>query len=102
MGIRPIISSCNSITEPISQFIDKWLQPYVKKLPSYLKDSTEFINLIETLILPTNCLLASTDVSSLCTNIPHNEGIQNALYFLINDPDTYKYLKQPIPEVLTN
>ena len=44
MGIRPIVSSCNSITEPISQFVDKWLQTYVHKLPSYLKDSTQFMN----------------------------------------------------------
>ena len=48
MGIRPIVSSCNSITEPISQFVDRWLQPHVKTLPSYLKDSTEFLKLIET------------------------------------------------------
>ena len=34
MGIRLIVSSCNSITESISQFVD---QLYVAKLPSYLK-----------------------------------------------------------------
>ena len=31
MGIGPIVSSCNSITERISQFVDRWLQPHVKK-----------------------------------------------------------------------
>ena len=46
MGIRPIVSSVNSITEPISEFVDKWLQTHVHKLPSYLKDFTQFINLI--------------------------------------------------------
>jgi hypothetical protein len=44
MGIRPIVSSCNSITERISQFVDRWLQPHVRKLPSYLKDTTDKIN----------------------------------------------------------
>lgn len=39
MGICPIVLSCESITERISQFVDKWLQPYVKSLPSYVKDS---------------------------------------------------------------
>ena len=101
MGIRPIISSCNSITEPISQFVDKWLQPYVKKLTSYLKDSTDFINLIETLTLPNHCLLASIDVSSLYTNIPHEEGIQSALYYLKTNQETYKYPEHPTPEGLT-
>ena len=52
MGIRPIVSSCNSITKPISQFIDWWLQPHVKNLPSYLKDSTELLKLIETTNYP--------------------------------------------------
>ena len=42
MGIRPIVSNCNSISEPISKFVDKWLLPFVKSLHSYLKDSTEF------------------------------------------------------------
>ena len=61
--IRPIVSSCDGITENISQFVDKWLQPqYVKKLPSYVKDTIEFINQIEATQLPTNCKLASIDV----------------------------------------
>ena len=100
MGIRPIVSSCDSITEKISQFVDKWLQPYVKNLPSYVKDTTEFINQIEATKLPTHCKLASIDVSSLYTNIPHEEGIQSALYFLKNNPDRYKYPEQPNPEIL--
>jgi hypothetical protein len=101
MGIRPIVSSCNSITEPISQFVDKWLQNYVHKLPSYLKDSTQFINLIESQTLPHDCFLASIDVSSLYTNIPHSEGVQSVLHFLSSDPDAYKQPEQPIPEVLS-
>ena len=70
MGIHPIVSSCDSIIEKISQFVDRWLQPYVTSLPSYIKDTTEFINQIEQLKPPTNCKLASIDVSSLYTNIP--------------------------------
>ena len=101
MGIRPIVSSCNSITEPISQFVDRWLQPHVKTLPSYLKDSTEFLKLIETTKFPHRSLLASIDVSSLYTNIPHNDGKQNVLYYLQNNSDNYTRPEQPIPEVLT-
>ena len=46
MGIRPIVSSVNSITENISSFVDFWLQPLVKRLPSFLKDTQHFVNLI--------------------------------------------------------
>jgi len=48
MGIRPIVSSCNSITENISEFVDICLQPLMRDLPSFIKDTTEFIRLIET------------------------------------------------------
>lgn len=84
MGIHPIVSSCESITDKISQFVDRWLQQYVESFPSYVKDTTEFINQIEQIKPPTNCILASIDVSSLYTNVPHEEGIQITLYFLTN------------------
>ena len=90
----------HKLTEKISQFIDKWLQPYVQSLPSYVNDTTEFINLIEQTKLPSNCKLASIDVSSLYTNIPHDEGVQCVLRFLTNSPDKYKYPEQPNPEIL--
>jgi hypothetical protein len=95
-----IISSCNGITEPISQFSDRWLQPHVKNLPSYLRDSTEFLKLIETTKIPSNCILASIDVSSLYTNILHSEGKQSVLYYLQNNPDNYTRAEQPTPDVL--
>ena len=100
MGTRPIVLSCDSITERISQFVDRWQQPYVANLPSYIKDTTEFINQIEQLKLPINCKLASIDVSSLYTNIPHEEGIQSALHFLSNHKESYKHPEQPNPQVL--
>ena len=44
MGIRPIVSSCESPTENISQYVDFWLQPVMKAIPSFLKDTSELIN----------------------------------------------------------
>ena len=37
IGIRPIVLSVNSVTKNISSFVDFWLQPLVKQLPSYLR-----------------------------------------------------------------
>ena len=89
MDIRPIVSSCNSITENISEFVDIWLQPLMRDLPSFIKDTTKFIWLIENTPLPDKCILASTDVSSLYTNIPHHEGKQAAVKALnsVENPD---------------
>lgn len=72
----------------------------MKSLSSYVTDTTEFINQTEQNIHPTHSKLASIDVSSLYTNIPHHEGIQSALHFLKNSPNTYKYLEQPNPEII--
>ena len=52
------------------------------------------------MILPTNCILASIDVSSLYTNIPRDEDIKSALYFLMNHKEQYKHPEQPNPEIL--
>ena len=40
---RPIVSGCDGPTERISAYLDHWLQPLVKSLPSYIKDIKEFI-----------------------------------------------------------
>ena len=69
-------------------------------LETYLKDTTEFINQTEATQLPTNCKLALIDVSSLYTNIPHEEGIQSALHFLRTNPEGYRYPEQPNPHIL--
>ena len=73
MGIRPIVSSCESPTENISQFIDYWLQPIMKGIPSYLKDTTELLNQLNELTIPKDVLLVTIDVKSLYTCIPHKE-----------------------------
>ena len=87
MGIRPIVSSVNSVTENISSFVDGWLNPLVQKLPSYIKDSMEFIKLITTTQVPKDSILVSIDVSSLYTNIPHKDGIEACIGALKNDID---------------
>ena len=71
---RPIISSCDGPTEPISSFVDSLLQPVAKVQKGYLKDTTEFINFIERMKVPKNTFLVSMDVTSLYTNIPQEEG----------------------------
>ena len=61
---RPIISGCNSPTSNLSTYIDFYLKPIVKQLPSYMQDTKHFLRTLRTF-----------DVKSLYTNIPHYEGI---------------------------
>ena len=74
---RPVVSSVRSHTEKLSAYVDEFLKPLAEKLPSYIKDTTDFIICLRSLgKLPNNCYLATLDVSSLYTNIDINEGLK--------------------------
>lgn len=73
---RPVVSSVNSHTEKLSAYVDEFLRPIAEKLPSYIQDTTHFIERIRSLgKLPEKCYLATLDVSSLYTNIDTDEGL---------------------------
>ncbi|XP_021340551.1 uncharacterized protein LOC110441668 [Mizuhopecten yessoensis] len=72
---RPIINSINHPTEKMSQFVDFHLRPFVEHLPSFLKDTTDYLNKTPANNLPEGTLLVTMDVVSLYTNIPHDGGI---------------------------
>ena len=72
---RPIVSQIGSPTEKISGYLDFFLQPFMQKIPSYIKDTGHFLHIIDNLgTIPENALLVTLDVTSLYTNIPINEA----------------------------
>ena len=74
---RPVVSSVNCHTYNISKYVEYHLQPIVKEMLSYVKDTKDFIkklNQVEE--IPEGSLLVTLDVKSLYTNIPNNEGIK--------------------------
>ena len=83
---RPLVASNDSLTEPLSQFVDRHLRPIVTKMPSYLRDTGDFIEHLSKVHIPysTNIILASFDIKSLYTNIPHDYGLEALRFFLDN------------------
>ena len=76
---RPIVSGNSCPTERISSFVDFFLQPLIKDIPSYIKDRTHFLCQLNQLgIIPQGCTLSTLDVASLYTNIPNTKGIKAA------------------------
>ncbi len=69
---RPILLAIGSLTEKkIFAFVDHFLQPHVTSLPSYVKDSVEFVKMIQSIqLLNELCVLVTMDIESLYTNIP--------------------------------
>ena len=95
----PIVSASSHPTECISEFVDYQLNPLVPKLPSYIKDTTHFLQKLHSLPeLPNNCLLVTLDVSSLSTNIPHKEGIHTCRKALESHTNTH--LTEPICDLI--
>ncbi|XP_075435995.1 uncharacterized protein LOC142472734 [Ascaphus truei] len=80
---RPIISGSGTLTENISGWEEGILKPLVRNTPSYIQDTTNLLNKLNAIgPLPTGTLLATMDVGSLYTNIPHEDGISACRYFL--------------------
>ena len=75
---RPVINSSNCHTTCISDYVSHVLQPEVESLPSYVKDTTDFIKKVEGKKVPERSYLVTLDVKALYTNIPHDEGIKAA------------------------
>ena len=103
---RPIMWGCNGPKERISAFVDRLIQPITQKQDSYLKDTTDFLNFIEKTKLPKNTALVSMDVTSLYTNIPHEEGVTTVChayedFYGDKAPIPTKYLREMLYLILT-
>ncbi|KAJ1123259.1 hypothetical protein NDU88_001732 [Pleurodeles waltl] len=73
---RPIVSGIGSILEPLSLFCDFFLQPLVKQIPTYLKDTTDALVLLDSMPFDKNAgLLIMLDVESLYTKIPQETTV---------------------------
>ncbi|XP_064461905.1 uncharacterized protein LOC135372141 [Ornithodoros turicata] len=72
---RPIVSCNATATEKISSFVDHVLKDIPPQLPSYIKDTNHFLQILNQCQPPTSSFLVTLDVSSLYTNISHEDGI---------------------------
>ena len=59
----------------ISAFVDDHLKDLIKKTPSYVRDTSDFIKKVESFQHDSDYFLVTMDVSSLYTSIPNHEGI---------------------------
>lgn len=85
LNSRPIVSTINGVTSKLSKLLDEVLKPYLKLIPSYIKDSYDFLNKLNKDITDDSITLATWDIVSLYTKIPNELGIEAIKYWL-----TYK------------
>ena len=74
---RPVVSSMDCHTSKLSKFVDHYLQPHAKVLPSYVKDTIDFIKKLENVKdTSVDSILVTLDVKAFYTNILNHEGIE--------------------------
>lgn len=86
---RPIVSGCDSLLDPLSKYLDYYLQPLVSQIPSYLKDTQDLIQKIEGTTLSDETGLVTLDITSLYTNITHVEAYRAVSIFLDKRGDLF-------------
>ena len=61
------------LTEYMSAYVDRELQPLLVNIPSYIKDTTDLLNKLSRYkSLPGNTILVTLDVAALYSSIPHD------------------------------
>jgi len=73
LQFRPIIAGSECKTSRLSSLLDQFLKPFLKNVPSYVRDDIDFLNFIPKQE-HTNTKLVSFDMVDLYTNIPHALG----------------------------
>ena len=83
---RPIVSAFSCPTEEISAYPHEVLPPFVRTLPTYVKDTIHAFHTFDSFRFDTtdsgHCFLFTMDVKSLYTVIPNDCGLQALTYFL--------------------
>ena len=73
---RTLVSGIGTLTEYVSAYVDRELQPLLANISSYIKDTSDFLNKLSRFDnLPDNTILVTLDVAAIYSSIPHNDGI---------------------------
>ena len=91
---RPIISDCGSESCASAEYIDHFLAPLATRHPSFLKDTTHFLDEIKKTKIHPDAFITTIDVDSLYTNIDNVTCIQSVAKAFDRYPDPKRPDKQ--------
>lgn len=77
------MNGINSVGARLGEYLDYFLQPVVKETKAYLKDTKHLIQILEEITLDEEPnYLVTADVTSLYTNISHQDALSAARWAL--------------------
>ena len=74
--LRPIVSSCGSVTYGVAKELTKILKPLVGKSPHHINSTQDFVEQVRNITLAPGKCLSSYDVSTLFTSVPVGPAIR--------------------------
>ena len=84
--LRPIVSSCASVTYAVVKELAKILQPLVGKSPHHINSTQDFVEQVRHITLEPGECLSSYDVSALFTSVPTDPALNIIKDLLEKDP----------------
>ena len=87
--LRPIVSSCGSVTYGVAKELAKILKPLVGKSPHHINSTQDFVEQAKHFKLETGECLSSYDVSALFTSVPIDPALNIIKDLLVKD-NTFK------------
>ena len=89
LKVRPIIGGPVSPTSHLSELVDHLLKPYMKRLPSYVRDSIDLLNQAESWENDPNeeYELLTLDISSMFMNVSDALGMKAISHFITKHPE---------------
>lgn len=87
-GVRPLVNCANTTLSVISKYIDYTLKPFITSHFTFIKDSQNLMQKLDTFKCNPSTSLFSADFESLYTNIPLDEAIDIISDFICKIPNT--------------
>ena len=88
--LRPIVSSCGSVTYGVAKELTKILKPLVSKSPHHINSTHNFVEQVKHINLALGECLSSYDVSALFTSVPVDPALKVIKNLLDKDPPSRK------------
>ena len=83
--LRPVVSTIGSATYAISKFVSESLRPYARQIPSFIKNTEDFIAQLQNVTIAPDEVMVSFDVKSLFTSVPAKEATTAILETITSD-----------------
>ena len=83
--LRPIVSSCGSVTYGVAKEPAKILKPLVGKSPHHINSTQHFVEQVKHITLAPGECLSSYDVSALFTSVPVDPALTIIMDLLVKD-----------------